>query len=143
MTNRKRNLLGGILLCLVLFVFVFFYQRQFPKQPAEPISGTAFKLNTVVSITLYDSADQSLVDETLALCDKYEELFSRTRETSELYKLNHGTLPLETDGFVLSPETAELVSKGLEYGRLSEGGFDIAIEPLSSQWDFTSEKSAS
>lgn len=140
MTNRKRNLLGGVLLCLVLFVFVFFYQRQFPKQPAEPISGTAFKLNTVVSVTLYDSADQSLVDETLALCDKYEELFSRTRETSELYKLNHGTLPRETDGFVLSPETAELISRGLEYGRLSEGGFDIAIEPLSSQWDFTSEK---
>lgn len=140
MTNKRKNILVGVLLCIVLLCFVFFYQKQFPAQQTEPISGTAFKLNTVVTVTIYDSTDQTLVDEALALCDKYEELFSRTRETSEIYKLNHGTLPKEDDGFVISPETAELVAKGLEYGQLSEGKFDIAIEPISSLWDFTSEE---
>ena len=138
MTNKQRNILGFALLCLVLLIFAFFYQKQYRQ--TEPISGTAFKLNTVVTVTIYDSTEQSLIDKTLALCDEYEELFSRTRETSEIYQLNHSTLPKEADSFVISPQTAELVAKGLEYGCLSKGGFDIAIEPLSSLWDFTSEE---
>lgn len=132
---------------LMLAGFAFFYQgrMQAPEeQPpasqgqAEPITGTAFKLNTVVAVTIYDSTDRSLIDEALALCDKYEALFSRTMESSEIYQLNAGILLKEADGFVVSPETADLVSKSLEYAQLSDGGFDPAIEPLSSQWDFTS-----
>lgn len=139
--NHKHTpkILACALLLLVFFIFAFFYQKKFTVQ-TEPISGTAFKLNTVVSIRIYDSTDESLIDEAMALCDKYEAMFSRTKESSELYKLNHGTLPLKNAGFAVSPETAELTVKGLEYGALSKGGFDIAIEPVSSLWDFTSEE---
>ena len=42
-----------------------------------------------MQITIYDSQDKSLLDDCLALCDKYELIFSRTNEKSELYKLNH------------------------------------------------------
>ena len=55
----------------------------------EPISISSIKLNTAVQITIYDSQDKSLLDDCLALCDKYELIFSRTNEESELYKLNH------------------------------------------------------
>lgn len=132
------KILDGFLILLVFLIFAFFYQKQFKQ--TEPLSATAFKLNTVVSIRIYDSTDESLIDEAMALCDRYEALFSRTKESSELYKLNHGTLPQENDGFLVSPETAELIVKGLEYCNLSNGGFDIAIEPVSSLWDFTSEE---
>lgn len=64
-------------------------------------------------------------------------------ESSELYQLNHGTLPKEGNAFVLSEETAKLIQKGLEYGKVSDGAFDIAIEPVSSLWDFTSGKRTS
>lgn len=57
----------------------------------EPISINSIKLNTAVQITLYDSQDKSLLDDCLDLCDKYELIFSRTNEKSELYKLNHRT----------------------------------------------------
>lgn len=57
----------------------------------EPISINSIKLNTSVQITLYDSQDKSLLDDCLDLCDKYELIFSRTNEESELYKLNHRT----------------------------------------------------
>lgn len=143
MINQKhRPLIYGVLIVLILIIFALFYQRQirFTGKTAEPISGTAFKLNTVVSVKIYDSTDQSLIDDVFALCDRYEALFSRTMESSELYKLNHGTLPKEHDGYLLSPETADLIAKGLEYGHLSGGCFDIAIEPISSLWDFTSEE---
>ena len=55
----------------------------------EPISISSIKLNTAVQITIYDSQDKALLDDCLALCDKYELIFSRTNENSELYKLNH------------------------------------------------------
>lgn len=78
----------------------------------------------------------------MALCDKYEKIFSRTDADSELYKLNHRELTAvngTTDTFGLSEPLAELIRTGLSYCELSEGAFDIAIEPLTSLWDFTSD----
>lgn len=137
MTNKKtRPALFCALGILILAVFFLFYQRQRPK--LEPITATSFKLNTVVTVTLYDSDDRSLIEEAFALCDRYENLLSRTRETSELYQLNQGTLSRDEEGFLLSPETADLISRGLAYCELSDGSFDIALEPITSLWDFTS-----
>ena len=108
----------------------------------EPISATAIKLNTAVTVTIYDSNDRDLLTECMNLCDKYENVFSRTASDSELYKLNHRTLtPVEgtEDTYQVSDSLAELISKGLDYSELSKGAFDIAIEPLTSLWDFTAE----
>lgn len=103
------------------------------KKTTDPITKTSFKLNTVVTITIYDSSDVSLLDNALALCDTYENLFSRTRETSELYQINQG---LKRE---LSPETEELLEIALSYNRLSNGLFDPSIGPVSSLWDFHAE----
>ena len=109
---------------------------------AEPFSATAIKLNTAVTVTIYDSQDRGLLTDCMDLCDKYEKIFSRTASDSELYQLNHRELT-HVDGtddtFQISDSLAELIKKGLYYSELSEGAFDIAIEPLTSLWDFTAE----
>ena len=108
----------------------------------EPVSATAIKLNTAVTVTIYDSQDRELLTECMNLCDKYEKIFSRTASDSELYQLNHRKLtPVAgtEDTFQVSNPLAELIRKGLYYSELSEGAFDIAIEPLTSLWDFTAE----
>ena len=108
----------------------------------EPVSATAIKLNTAVTVTIYDSQDRELLTECMNLCDKYEKIFSRTASDSELYQLNHRELtPVAgtEDTFQVSDPLAELIRKGLYYSELSEGAFDIAIEPLTSLWDFTAE----
>ncbi|MEY8338109.1 FAD:protein FMN transferase [Lachnospiraceae bacterium 62-35] len=104
----------------------------------EPVSRSNFLLNTVVTVTLYDSEDTELLDGCMKLCEDYEKMFSKTIETSDIYRLNHrepGTRKME-----VSPETAELIQKGLSYSRLSDGAFDITIEPLTALWDFTAEE---
>ena len=54
----------------------------------KPISINSIKLNTAVQITIYDSQDKSLLDDCLALCDKYELIFSRTNENkTSFYKI--------------------------------------------------------
>lgn len=108
----------------------------------EPVSATAIKLNTAVTVTIYDSQDRELLTECMNLCDKYEKIFSRTASDSELYQLNHRELtPVAgtEDTFQVSDPLAELIRKGLYYSELSEGAFDIAIEPLTSLWDFTAK----
>ena len=122
----------------------------------QPISISSIKLNTAVQITIYDSQDKALLDDCLALCDKYELVFSRTNEKSELYKLNHRkdvsdgdfstdgpTTPYPVSGTAdtwhISEDLAALLSEGFDITRESDGAFDIAIAPLTSLWDFTAE----
>ena len=122
----------------------------------QPISINSVKLNTAVQITIYDSQDKALLNDCLALCDKYELIFSRTNEKSELYKLNHRkdvsdedfntdgqTTPYPVSGTAdtwhISEDLAALLSEGLDITRESDGAFDIAIAPLTSLWDFTAE----
>ena len=106
-----------------------------PKK-TEPISRSDFLLNTFVTVTLYDTEEESLLDSCIDLCRTYENRFSKTISTSEIYRMNHRK-PEETT-FTVSPETADMIREGLEYSRLSDGAFDITIEPLSSLWNFTS-----
>ena len=107
------------------------------KKTTEPVSRSSFLLNTFVTVTLYDPADETVLDEALNLCSEYEKRLSKTLEGSEIYGLNHrekGQRRME-----VSESTARVLAKGLEYSRLSQGAFDITIEPLSSLWDFTGE----
>ena len=104
----------------------------------EPIQRTDYLLNTFVDIKLYNTNDTSILDDAMAVCKDYEERFSRTIETSEIYKLNHRSPDEQV--FVLSDQTAELLELALHYCKLSDGAFDITIEPASSLWDFTTKE---
>ena len=109
-----------------------------------PISKDAFKLNTMIKITIYDSQDETLLDGAMAICDQYEQIYSRTLETSELYRLNHGLLQVmkeKQNSFLVSDELADILEVGLYYSNLSNGAFDITVAPITSLWDFTSTDS--
>ncbi len=99
---------------------------------SEPISRTGFYFDTAVTITVYDATDEPLIDTCFSLCQKYEELFSRTKEGSDVYRINHSQgKPVE-----VSPETISLLQTALSYAKLSNGRIDPTIAPLSSLWDF-------
>ncbi len=99
---------------------------------AEPVSSQAFLLDTYVTITLYDKGDEALIKECFDLITSYEDLLSRTKAESEIYKLNEATeFPFE-----VSKDTAELINAALHYATISDGAFDPTIEPISSMWDF-------
>ena len=129
MKKIRRTLLIFLLLLLAGGGFYFSHR----KGNTTPISAQEIHLNTLVTVTLYGTDRTELLDGAFALCDHYEKLFSRTLPESEIYRLNHGEIS------EVSPETSELIQIGLSYGELSEGAFDISIEPVSSLWDFTSE----
>ncbi len=97
---------------------------------------TAFILNTVSTITLYnypkDSNPQDIISRCFDLCSDYEKKLSRTIETSEISRINsaHG------EEVEVSDDTAELINLGIKFGDISNGKFDISIDPVSTLWDF-------
>ena len=106
------------------------------RNTSVPIQRTDFLLNTFVDIKIYDSDDTTILDDAMDICKDLESQFSRTLESSEIYRLNHRNK--EETTFALSSQTAELLEKSLYYCSISDGAFDITIEPVSSLWDFTS-----
>lgn len=106
------------------------------ERKVEPISKSGFMLNTFVTVTLYDKDDPDILEGCMELCKSYESIFSKTLEASEIYKLNHRAAEEQT--ILVSDDAAQLISKGIYYSQLSEGAFDITVEPLTSLWDFTS-----
>ena len=133
--KRKFYLLGTILsLCMS-----FLLTGCATKKTQSVLSDTRFMLNTVVTISLYDSSDSTILDGAFDLCQHYEDLLSRTKEGSEIYTFNHrkNNAPL-----TISDDTAELIERALYYCELSNGSFDITIAPISSLWDFQAETPA-
>lgn len=117
----------------LIFVILFTNFSACASSETGKITKNDFVLNTVATITLYDSNNEALIDECFDLCRHYESLFSKTDVNSEIYKLNHR----ETSE--VSIETAKLITEGLYYSKLSDGAFDITITPLTSLWNFASE----
>ncbi len=164
-----KHFAGTMLFFLVVSVLLLWFgirQGQMPgggKQKECSITGFAF--DTVYTITIYQGGNQEMLDACVAKCTQYEQIFSRTLETSELYRVNQlsgeyeagnqetiGRLQREkklpayqvlADGSLeieISEPLAELIAAGIRYGEISQGKFDITIEPVSSLWNFTAEQ---
>lgn len=97
----------------------------------EPFSKTGFHFDTVITITLYDSKDEELLNTCFDYCKEFENLVSRTIETSEISKINQANgQPVE-----VSDTTIELLKEGISFAELTDGAFDITIAPLMELWD--------
>ena len=134
----KKKDLSALLTLLAVVFFGCGAALLFSKSRREPISRSAFLLNTFVNITLYDSQDEAILDHCVDMCQEYENRFSKTIEGSELYKLNHRSADETT--FTVSDDMAAMISEGLHYSEVSHGAYDLTIEPISSLWNFTSDE---
>ena len=102
------------------------------KDNSVQVSDSDFFFDTVITITLYDETDDTLIDECFDLCREYENLLSRTVEGSDIWNVNHAKgAATEVD-----ERTASLISEALSYCEMTAGRFDISIAAASSLWDF-------
>lgn len=122
------------IICGMIFLLAAVCLVGCSENQQEYISRTEFKLNTVVTVALYDKQEEMLLDGCMELCDRYERIFSRTLPESELYRLNK-----EKD-LKVSDELLSLISLGVSYGEKTGGLFDITVAPLAELWNFTGEE---
>lgn len=99
----------------------------------QPLSKTGFYFDTVISVSLYDSADQTILDGCFSLAEDYENMLSKTREGSDIWKINHsGGSPV-----TVTRDTALLLSDAIRYARLTDGRSDPTIGAVSKLWNFS------
>ena len=91
-----------------------------------------------MTITIYDKQEEEILNNAFDLISEYEHIYSKTYKESELYKLN---LELSTNKDIIpiniSEKLFDIIEVGLYYSDMSNGAFDITIEPVISLWDFT------
>ncbi len=97
------------------------------------ISKSGFYFDTIIQIQLYGTNDETYIKECFKLAEKYENLFSNTIEDSDISRINENAGKFVT----VDPETVALIEKGIAYGELSMGKFDITIGKLSELWNFS------
>lgn len=123
-----------ILLALCMLIII----PQTGCSENEPVSKEQFCLDTVCVITVYGekkSSAEKIIDEAFGLCREYEDMLSKTVEGSDVYRINHAAgEPVE-----VCDDTLALIRKGIEFGEMSDGRFDITIGAVSELWDFNTE----
>ena len=130
------------LILLFLTVIMIMTQTGCTAKTQEPVVKQSFYFDTVCSIAIYDMEEMSdenaanAIEDAFRLCSRYESLLSRTREGTDIYRINEaGGEAVECD-----PETVEVIRKGLYYSELSGGSFDITIGKVTDLWDFHAEE---
>ena len=93
-------------------------------------------LDTFIEIKVFNNVEEEVLDHCFDIIASYENRLSRTLAGTEIYELNEtGTVEMEED-------VLRLMEKGLYYSQLSDGIFDITVEPVTSLWDFKAETPA-
>ena len=120
----------SLLLCICIFLITL---SGGCSAKNASISKSGFYFDTIIKITLYGTNDMNLIDGCFDLAEQYENLFSNTIPESDISSIN-----ANAGNYVeVSDETVFLIQKGMEYGRLSNGNFDITLGGLTDLWDFS------
>ena len=119
-------------LMLLIFITTLIGCNKNQASTSELLSRTELFMGTVIKIILYDSNDSTILDKAFDRISEIESLVSINESGTELDKVNDlaGISPVE-----VTSTTYEIVEKGLEYSKLSNGGFDITVGPLVKLWN--------
>lgn len=109
---------------------------QTSKNPTS-LTYTDVLFDTIIKIQILDEkTDENVINKCAEICKKYDVMFSRTNEKSEISRINNAN----GNPVTVSDETIEIIEEGIYYGDLSNGAFDITIGTVSCLWDFKSDK---
>ena len=88
-------------------------------------------MGTVVTVSLYDSNDEEILNKVFNKVKELESTLSINENGTLVDKINEeaGISPVKVDDY-----TYTVVKKGVEYSKLSNGLFDISVGPIVKLW---------
>ncbi len=111
---------------------------------AAASGGCAPRWNTALGyyfdtfVSLQGRCKESVLQEALQECARYEAMLSKNRQDSDVWRLNHA----QGERVQVSEETRAILSMAQEVSEASHGWFDVTIAPASALWDFKAEAPA-
>jgi FAD:protein FMN transferase len=111
-----------------------------PPKPAPPVKvevqesamGTSLHFIAFTNAEADEPKTRQAIDRAIAEMRRLEGLMSEWRDDSEIGKLNANS----GEPVAVSPETLDVIRRGLEAGKLSKGTFDITFQSMSDIWKF-------
>lgn len=131
--NKKKSLTAAILVMLILLITACgkTEKADAPKINDKPYSDEQFLLGTYVQVRIYDDGKEAIVAKAF---DRVKELGAKitvNQEGSEIDAINQqaGIKPVK-----VSDDIYPLLKRAYEFSEDSEGGFDMAIGPITQLW---------
>ena len=102
------------------------------NKSTEPLSRSEVLMGTVVTVSLYDSNDEAILDKVFNKVKDLESILSINENGTLVDEINEeaGIKPVKVDD-----DTYNIVKKGIEYSNLSNGLFDISVGPIVKLWN--------
>ncbi len=97
---------------------------------------THFMMDTIVEIRATGPRSEDAVDRAFAEIQLIEKLFSRFIPEGDVARINENA----GNWVTVSIETIDLIEKGISYGEITQGTFDITIGGLLTLWGFGTEQ---
>lgn len=132
-TGRPNNMKKYYL--MPIFILLLFCMLTGCGRKQIEVSQTFFYFDTSVTVTLYGTKNeqahlQQVMQQVMQLCDSYEAMLSRTKEGSDIYRINHAA----GEWTSVNQETVSLIYTALNYCDLTDGQIDITIAPVKDLW---------
>jgi len=147
MFKKKIGKLNILLLALIMMLSLCFSGCETGGEMWNGYSKESFYFDTICEITVYsleegiveDDSEEAfndaanlIITDTFKLMSEYENMLSRTIEGSDVDRINKaGGKAVKAEGEIL-----EVINKGIEFGDVSGGVFDITVGKASDLWDF-------
>lgn len=139
-SNARKNSLK--ILGILLFITTMIITQTGCNSNKEPVSEEGYYLDTVCQLTVYDMKGglnekkaKKAIAEAFDLCRQLDKTLSNTVEVSDISKINNAG----SQWTPVSDDALTVIKAGIEYGKLSEGAFDITIGGVTSLWNFHSD----
>lgn len=128
--NRK-------MLVIFLMTLILVNAAGCSQKPANPISKSAFMMDTIINLKIYDKTDEKILDLAMDRLREIENRMSATVENSDISQvnMNAGIKPVQVhDDVYYVLETAK------HYATLSDGAYEPTIGPLVNLWNINDEE---
>ena len=125
--RKSYKLVAGLLILLIVVLGSVGCERELSLRFEE----TRSLMDTYVKVIVYcdEETGETAINAAFARMEEIEKIASIFDSESEAFKLNQ-------DGFLDTPsdDLLKLISMSLDYYKLTDGSFDITVQPLLELW---------
>ncbi|SER61560.1 FAD:protein FMN transferase [Lachnobacterium bovis] len=134
--KHSKKVVSLTLITIFLLVITFTISKYIYEEKnlsTKPITKSNFSLDTIITITVYNTEDEKYINKCFEIINKYDNLFSVSKKNSDISKINNNP-----NQFVhVNSDTIELLKYSIKAAKDTNGLFDPTIGKLTDLWDIS------
>lgn len=123
-----------IVLFSLVFIIAILAITACSSKQQKVLTRTEFLMDTVITLKIYDSKDEKIMDKAINRLKEIEDRMSATIDNSDVSLINQnaGIKPVK-----VNDDTYFVIEKAKHFAKLSNGAYEPTIGPLVELWNIT------